>query len=461
MMEESVEDEDQVLTEIIVEEYKVWKKNCPFLYDLVMAHALEWPSLTIQWLPTRQLTDTLSCQKLLMGTHSSEEKNYVIISSVYLPRDGAPVEGRTHKAGESGGYGGVSGKVKTEIVIEHPGGEVNTARYQPQDDLIIATKGPSPDVFIFDIREHPSTPDPDQPKGPQVVCKGHTSEGYGLAWSPHKQGHLLSCSYDKLICIWDITEAGAECDAKHIYKGHDAVVEDISWHCQHAHMFASVGDDRKMNIWDTRENKLVRTVNEAHSDDVNAVDFNPFNEYLLATGGKDRVCKLWDLRNLSQELYHFGGEKHSVSVVGVQWSPHAETVLASWGFDRRVHVWDLARINMQMSEEDAKDGKPELLFIHGTSLCGGVVVWLCGGVVVVVCDSPSSFLFVCCLLFPFFLFFFFLKGGHTANVSDICWNPNDEWVMASVAEDNILHIWQMAENIYSDMSAPSSSDAAP
>ena len=85
-------------------------------------------------------------------------------------------------------------------------------------------------------------------------------------------------------------------------------------------------------------------------------------------------------------------------------------------------------------------------------------------VVVVVCDSPSSFLFVCCWIFnkiPFFLFFFFLTGGHTANVSDICWNPNDEWVMASVAEDNILHIWQMAENIYSDMSAPSSSDAAP
>ena len=31
------------------------------------------------------------------------------------------------------------------------------------------------------------------------------------------------------------------------------------------------------------------------ADDVNAVDFNPFNEFLLATGGKDRVCKLWDL----------------------------------------------------------------------------------------------------------------------------------------------------------------------
>ena len=36
---------------IINEEYKVWKKNSPFLYDLVYTHALEWPTLTVQWLP--------------------------------------------------------------------------------------------------------------------------------------------------------------------------------------------------------------------------------------------------------------------------------------------------------------------------------------------------------------------------------------------------------------------------
>lgn len=39
--------EDRVASD----EYKIWKKNTPFLYDLVMTHALEWPSLTVQWLP--------------------------------------------------------------------------------------------------------------------------------------------------------------------------------------------------------------------------------------------------------------------------------------------------------------------------------------------------------------------------------------------------------------------------
>ena len=45
----------------------------------------------------------------------------------------------------------------------------------------------------------------------------------------------------------------------------------------------------------------------------------------------------------------------------------------------------------------------------------------------------------------------FIHGGHTAKVSDFAWSPSDEWVVASVAEDNILQIWQMAENIYADV----------
>jgi histone-binding protein RBBP4 len=68
-------------------------------------------------------------------------------------------------------------------------------------------------------------------------------------------------------------------------------------------------------------------------------------------------------------------------------------------------VWDLGRIGDEQSPEDAEDGPPELLFIH---------------------------------------------GGHTSKISDFADNPNDDWVVASVAEDNILQIWQMAENIYLD-----------
>lgn len=38
---------------VVNDEYKIWKKNAPFLYDTLIATALEWPSLTVQWLPDK------------------------------------------------------------------------------------------------------------------------------------------------------------------------------------------------------------------------------------------------------------------------------------------------------------------------------------------------------------------------------------------------------------------------
>ena len=56
---------------------------------------------------------------------------------------------------------------------------------------------------------------------------------------------------------------------------------------------------------------------------------------------------------------------------------------------------NLRRLVWFQTPEDAEDGPPELLFIH---------------------------------------------GGHTSKVSDFAWNPSDDWVIASVAEDNILQV---------------------
>ena len=79
----------------------------------------------------------------------------------------------------------------------------------------------------------------------------------------------------------------------------------------------------------------------------------------------------------------------------VQWSPHNETILASSGTDRRLNVWDLSKIGEEQSSEDAEDGPPELLFVH---------------------------------------------GGHTAKISDFSWNANEAWVVCSVSEDNIMQV---------------------
>lgn len=73
----------------VEEEFNVWKKNTPFLYDLIVSHSLEWPSLTVHWLPSKPSTyadDTYAIHKMILGTHTSEDfPNFLLVADAHLP----------------------------------------------------------------------------------------------------------------------------------------------------------------------------------------------------------------------------------------------------------------------------------------------------------------------------------------------------------------------------------------
>ena len=314
-------DDDAGVEQTINEDYKIWKKNTPFLYDLVLTHALEWPSLTCQWLPDKRIVTgkDYSIHKLVLGTHTTDgEQNYLMIGEAKLPNEDAEVDARKYddERGEAGGFGGANSKIEITQKINHEG-EVNRARYMPQNPYLIATKSISSELYVFDWSKHPSKPKADGTFEPDLVLKGHQKEGYGLEWSPHEEGLLISGSDDNLICAWDIghaTKTSHIVDAKATYTGHTSVVEDVAFHLHHAHIFGSVGDDAKLMIWDTREPRYdkAKYVVDAHTKEINCVAFNPFSEYILATGSADKTVALWDMRSLKTKLHSLEGHSEEV-----------------------------------------------------------------------------------------------------------------------------------------------------
>lgn len=254
-------------------------------------------------------------------------------------------------------------------------------------------------MYVFDYSKHPSLPI-DSNCRPEHRCHGHTSEGYGLSWNSHEAGQLLSGSDDEYICLWDIREAVTDVNAINKWKGHTGVVEDVDWNKFVPYLFGSVGDDSQLVLWDTRQSSMSHNVEEAHDGEINCIAFSPFNENFIVTGSADKTVALWDVRNLKSKIHSFEG--HSDGVYQVNWSPFNETIFASSSSDRRVNIWDLSRIGDEQSAEDAEDGPPELLFIH---------------------------------------------GGHSATISDFSWSSSENWVLASVSEDNILQIWKMVKTL--------------
>lgn len=86
---------------------------------------------------------------------------------------------------EFGGFGSVTGKIETEIKINHEG-EVNRARYMPQNPCIIATKTPTADVLVFDYTKHPSKP------GELPYLNQYLSLP-GLKWKSVFDSHQVDC----------------------------------------------------------------------------------------------------------------------------------------------------------------------------------------------------------------------------------------------------------------------------
>ena len=405
---ERMDEEDDEVDEdeqAIQDEYRLWKKNTPFLYDTVLTHCLTWPSLTCEWLPDKSEPSgsDYSVQKLILGTQTADgNENHLLIASVRLPRDDMEVdvakfdESAQESSGAADQY-----RIAVHTRICHPG-EVNRARHNPRNPFMIATKTVSGEVLLFDYSKHPSRPNSEGVINAQATLKGHTAEGYALDWSNVKENFLASGADDNLVCVWD-TQASSW-DQPLVLRGHSKPVECVAWNNFNADSLISVGDDRKILLWDIRSSSAAPVIEKinGHQGDINAVSWSSHTEFLFATSGADKVVNLWDSRRCDKAIYALEGA-HTGEITNVVWAPFSEHLLASSGLDRRVVVWDLSRIGDELNSEESADGPPELLFKH---------------------------------------------SGHTGRVNDFGWNPNEEWTIASVADDNILQVWRVAENVW-------------
>lgn len=375
----------------------------------MVTSSLPWPSLTVQWFPDIESVKDSSYfkQRILLGTRTAQQGDeYLRIAQITLPnhvKDGAnsiDVGKYDSELNEIGGYSN-SNTAKVEIVqkIDHLG-EVNRARYMPHNPDILATSSSTGSVYIFDRTKHSL-----EPTGvfkPDITLAYHSEEGYGLSWNSNTNpGYLLTGSGDSQIALWDIThfsQSKPELEPSQVFKYHTASVNDVQWHPDHPQYFGSVSDDSTVQIHDLRTTPAksgASAKEDGHT--INTIAFNPFNQYLMATGSSQGVC-LYDIRKMPARLNLLKG--HKDDVVCLEWSPHEKTVLSSASPDRRVFVWDIALMDSHSNENVSFP--PELLFIH---------------------------------------------GGHSSGVFDIEWNPAVPWMLASVADDNLLHIWKPSNSI--------------
>lgn len=381
------------MKEIIHEEYKLWRKNIPYIYDIVISHSLSWPSLSVQWFPdaTRNSSKNTTTQRLLLTTHTSQkDTEYLQIASLTIP-DLSCEDGSQYEKEDLSNVGDGKLKIIQKIIVEN---EINRARYSPLACNIIAARSDAPETELFDYTKHKSN---ETIYKPDAILTGQESGGYGLSWNHENRYELATADENGLICIFDISSGKQNITPKLTLKEHKEVVNEVTYNFINTNQLVSVSDDKSIIMWDTRSGKCTVKKN-AHSNHIHTIAFSPIEEHYIATGGKDGVIHIWDIRNMERHIFGLVG--HSGEIMQTQWSPHFNGVLASSATDRRVIIWDIKRAN---TSSDVKS--PEKIFLH---------------------------------------------GGHTNNVCDFSWNPLEPWEIASVAEDNVVQIWQPSKNNLKD-----------
>lgn len=411
----------------VTSRYKTYKSSA--LYSMIITQKLELPSLTTQWLPDVISTDDeeYTSYRLILGGYKSVLHNYLLLSSIHLPNEYCAME-ESYEACNSKNVK----KINIDIKIKHDG-EVNRARYMPQNPHIIATRTPFKDVLskytlnikyllsplfvstyllriqllyifyfaVFDYTKHAGEHGANEKCNPDLRLQGHHKEGFGLSWNTNINGYLLSCSYDKTICLWDINmtpKRNCAINPKNIFKCHTAAVEDIAWSLSQKNVFGSVSNDHKIMIWDIRQNDTHKSalMAMAHKAEINCISFNQFSDYLFATGSADNTVALWDLRNIKLKLHGFNS--HEKEICQIEWSPHDSAILASASADKSVRLWDIR--NIEKAKSSKTYSSPEVFVHHG-------------------------------------------QGG---KINEFSWNLNSLLLFCTVSEYNIIEFWQISDD---------------
>lgn len=125
-----------------------------------------------------------------------------------------------------------------------------------------------------------------------------------ISWHPTENNVLVTANKDGTTKILDCRYKINPCK---VYSYGDTSVvatRDAQFDPFHSNFMADVSDSGTLRVWDRKEkSKPIMSKTMAHDTamltQINVISYSPHHEWMIATGGKDRIIKLWDLDSCS------------------------------------------------------------------------------------------------------------------------------------------------------------------
>ena len=193
-----------------------------------------------------------------------------------------------------------------------------------------------------------------------------------VAWAP-QGSHLAVGTSTGEVQVWDVDR----CQQLRSLGGHSARVGTMSWNGQ---LLATGSRDRLICMRDLRAREPRIKKLHGHRQEVCGLRWS-FDECHLASGGNDNKLYVWN-QHSSQPIQKFAA--HTAAVKALAWSPHQSGLLASGGgtADRHIRFWNTLT-GTAISEVDTGSqvcnlmwsrNVNEIVSTHGYSL-NQIILW--------------------------------------------------------------------------------------
>lgn len=188
----------------------------------------------------------------------------------------------------------------------------------------------------------------DKPKGAWDADTLEELTDPGIAPAPDvatsPDGRLVASVTAKGRCVVRSVPEGT---VLHDIQAHSGAADAIAFDAS-GERFATGGLDRIVRVWETRSGRMLLEL-RGHRDRVYSVAFHP-DGVLLASGGNDNTIRLWDLERGVERLELRGHENY---VYCLAFSPDGAT-LASASGDNTVRLWTTLTMRERQARAEAE-----------------------------------------------------------------------------------------------------------
>ncbi|XP_057164560.1 protein transport protein Sec31B isoform X14 [Ursus arctos] len=206
-------------------------------------------------------------------------------------------------------------------------------------------------------------------------------------------------------------------------------------------VIAGGGDDGMLTLYNVTHilssgKEPVIAQRQKHTGAVRALDFNPFQGNLLASGASDSEIFIWDLNNLNVPMTPGSKSQPPEDIKALAWNRQVQHILSSAHPSGKAVVWDLRKNEPIIKVSDRSNR------MHSSSLAWHPDI----ATQLVLCSEDDRFPVIQLWDLRFASSPLKVLESHSRGILAVSWSQADAELLLSSAKDNQILCWNLGSN---------------